>query len=174
MTWRLLYVRSGREFSVVAELAERRLDGYVPAETVWRGPSHRRYSHKRPFLPAGYVFADLCDVGYAIARGLPDVIGGLRIICPDAENTLRMDERIGVQLGEFIEPIRQKERAGEFDHTKRKGEGLKVGQAVKIIKGMWKGHFATITGLRGKHDVRVDIVKMGPTTIAAAKLESAA
>ncbi|MFZ5667949.1 MAG: transcription termination/antitermination NusG family protein [Pseudomonadota bacterium] len=174
MTWRLLYVRSGREFAVLAELKERHLDGYVPAETVWRGPPHRRVPHKRPLLVAGYVFADLADVGYAVARGLPDVTGALRIVCQAPEQTRELDERIGAEIGRFIEPIRAREAAGEFDHTRRRGEGFSVGQAVKIVKGLWRGHLATITALRGRHKVQVDIARMGPMEIDAAKLEDAA
>lgn len=171
MTWRLLYVSSGREFAVLAELAERRLDGYVPCETVWSGPAHKRHPRKRMILPAGYVFADLTEEGFAIARFLPDVIGCLRITSPDAERTRELDRLIGNILAAFIEPIRTAERAGEYDHTRRKGEGLSVGQKVKIIMGKFKGNLATITALRGKHDLRVDIVKMGPAIIAAAKVE---
>lgn len=174
MTWRLLYVRSGREYAVLAELVARKLDGYVPTETVWRGPAHRRIAHKRPFLPSGYVFANLDEPAFAIARQLPDVTGCLRILCATGEETLAMDRHIGAMLAAFIEPIRAKEREGEFDRTKRKGEGLSVGQRVKVTVGAWMGHLATIKALKGKHAVGIQVDGFAaPVDIDAAKLEAA-
>ena len=172
MTWRLLYVRSGREYAVLAELVARKWDGYVPSETVWRGPAHKRVAYKRPMLPAGMLFADLDEAAFSVARFLPDVTGALRILCATGEETFAMDRWIGDLLAEFIEPMREQERRGEFDRTRKKGEGLTVGQEVRIIKGMFQGHMATITAIKGAHDVSVDVLNMGPTSIAAAKLEA--
>ena len=174
MTWRLLYVRSGREYAVLAELVARKLDGYVPTETVWKGPAHRRAPHKRPFLPSGYVFADLDEPAFAIARQLPDVTGALRILCATGEETYAMDRHIGDMIGVFIESIRVREREGGFDHTKRKGGGLSVGQRVKVTVGAWTGHLATIKALKGKHTVGVHVDGFAaPVDIDAAKLEAA-
>lgn len=174
MTWRLFYVRSGREYAVLAELVARGLDGYVPTETVWKGPARKRIAYKRPFMPSGYVFAELSDEDYATARGLPDVTGALRVICQTGEQTIAMDRHIGRLLAKWVEETRAEERAGKFDHTRRKGEGLTVGQKVKIVAGAFAGHLASITSLKGPHEVRVDVVKMGPMNIAAAKLEAVA
>jgi transcription antitermination factor NusG len=174
MTWRLLYVRSGREYAVLAELVARKLDGYVPTETVWKGPAHRRAPHKRPFLPSGYVFANLDEPAFAIARQLPDVTGALRILCATGEETYAMDRHIGDMIGVFIESIRVREREGEFDHTRRKGEGLSVGQRVKVTVGAWMGHLATIKALKGKHAVGIQVDGFAaPVDIDAAKLEAA-
>lgn len=174
MTWRLFYVRSGREYAVLAELVARKLDGYVPTETVWKGPAHRRVAYRRPFLPSGYVFADLDDEDYAIARGLPDITGALRVIADAPEQTMKNDRIIGAELAKFVEPTRVKERAGEYDHTKRKGEGLTVGQRVKVTVGAWTGHLATIKALKGKHTVGVHVDGFAaPVDIDAAKLEAA-
>lgn len=167
--WRLLYVRSGREYAVAAELVARRWSAYVPSETVWRGPAHKRYPHKRPMLLAGYVFAELDTEAFAVARHLPDVLDCLRT--GSGEDSY---QRIDGLIRPFIEDVRDQERRGDFDHTKRKGEGLSVGQRVKIIKGMFKGHLATITSLAGKHKIAVDVVNMGPAVIAASKVEEAA
>lgn len=175
MTWRLLYVRSGREYAVMAEIVARKWDGYVPTETVWRGPAHRRIAHRRPFLPSGYVFADLDEPAFSVARQLPDVTGCLRILCATGEDTYAMDRNIGTMLRDFIEPIRDKERAGEYDHTKRKGEGLTVGQRVKVTVGAWTGHLATIKALKGRHTVGVHVDGFAaPVDIDAAKLEAVA
>jgi transcription antitermination factor NusG len=77
-------------------------------------------------------------------------------------------------LRDFIEPIRDKERAGEYDHTKRKGEGLTVGQRVKVTVGAWTGHLATIKALKGRHTVGVHVDGFAaPVDIDAAKLEAA-
>jgi len=174
VTWRLLYVRSGREYAVLAEMVARKWDGYVPSETVWRGPAHKRIPYKRPMLPAGMLFADLDEAAFSVARQLPDVTGALRILCATSKETYAMDRWIGDLLADFVEPMREQERRGEFDHTKRKGEGLTVGQRVKVTVGAWAGHLATIKALKGKHSVGIQVDGFSaPVDIDAAKLEAA-
>lgn len=175
MTWRLLYVRSGREYAVLAELVARKMDGYVPTRTIWKGRPNRRVPHKTPMLPSGYVFADLADEDFAIARGLPDVSGSLRVIGAGAEETMRNDRIIGAQLAKWVEQTRAQERAGQFDETKRSTGGLSVGERVKITVGAWMTLLATITGHKGKNKVYILVDGFEkPTPIDVAKLEAVA
>lgn len=170
--WRLLSVLSGKEYAVLAELKTRKLYGYVPSETVWRGPANRRYPASRPFLPAGYVFAQLTDSDLASVISLPDIIELIRIRGQTDDETRAWDKVIAVEIGKFATDLKAQEDAGDFDHTRKRSGKFSVGQKVKIAKGQFSGHVATFAGIR--EDGRADLLlsfNMGPAGPIVASLE---
>lgn len=161
MIWRVLYVRPAGEGRVSSDLTERKVDWYVPHETVWRGTGHRRRRCDRPLIP-GMVFARFGDDQIPVIAHLDGVT---RVLTAHAGKQYLVDG--------FIATIREAEVAGLYNHAPAPKE-LKPGQSVLIVKGAFKGMAATIGSLSTKR--RVQLVtslfgRQGSMTVDASYVE---
>jgi len=153
--WRLLYVRPRGEMQYQAQMAERRLESYVPMETVWIGEKEKRKPSPRPLLP-GYVFINVTDYELADAIRLPGVLYMIRTGDRPAE------------VSGFVASLMEDERRGAFDRTrrerreiKRKGKPLSPGERFTVINGSFKGMTGVVIGRAGKHSAYVDLEMFG-------------
>ena len=142
MTWRVLYVRPAGERFVTDSLDERKVDWYVPHETVWRGLGPRRRRIDRPLIP-GMVFARFADDQIPVLAHLDGVT---RVLTAHARKQRLVDS--------FIAEVRQAEEAGIYNKAPPPRE-LKPGQAVLIVRGAFKGMAATVAALSTKRRVQI-------------------
>ena len=156
MTWRLLYVKSQCEARYQAQLAERHLSSYVPRETVWRGSGPARKPALKPLLP-GYVFADLTDAELSVAVHLPDALYFIR----SGDGPAAIPEA-------FVTSLRNDERGGKFDATRKgvkeaklRGKPLPIGAEFTVIRGAFTGNTGHIAEPLNRRSARVTLDLFG-------------
>jgi transcriptional antiterminator RfaH len=168
MTWYVAYCGVRQEFRAAADLNANGIEAYVPREKHTRAHARIIDTVERVIFPR-YLFFKL-DEGQSFY-------------------TVRKTEGIEAIIGattpqpipyEWVHEIRERERAGQFDYSRKDIPTFANGEAVKIIGGPFAGQLATIMQAKpGARRVMVLLQALGrlkpsKVQVTADKLEKAA
>ena len=168
MSWFVAYCGVRQEFRACADLNAKGIEAYVPREKHTRAHARIIDTVERVIFPR-YLFFKL-DEGqsfYTVKQtdGIEAIIGATS------------PQPIPY---EWVHEIRERERAGHFDYTRKDIPTFQNGEAVKIITGPFAGQLATIMAAKpGAKRVMVLLEALGrlkPSKIevGAGNLERAA
>jgi transcriptional antiterminator RfaH len=162
MTWFVASCAPRQEMRAVARLAEHGIEAYVPVERHLRSHARVKDTVDRPIFPR-YLFAKLpedADLAWFCwkVRGTEGV-ESILTVCGS-----RMGRPQPIPF-EWVHEMRERQRAGHFDHTKGKGLDLNANDPVLIIGGPFAGQLATIMEAKpGAKRVRVFLKALGRLT----------
>ncbi len=159
MTWFVAYTGVRQEAKAARSLTEQGIEAYVPTEKHLRSHARIKDTVDRVIFPR-YLFFQLADDQsfYTVRQtdGIETIIGAT---CPQPIPY------------EWVDEIRERERAGHFDYTRGKGITFANGEAVKIIGGPFAGMLASIMEAKpGAKRVSVFIKALGRLTGGNARI----
>ena len=168
MSWFVAYCGVRQEFRASSDLNAKGIEAYVPREKHTRAHARIIDTVERVIFPR-YLFFKL-DEGqsfYTVKQtdGIEAIIGATS------------PQPIPY---EWVHEIRERERAGQFDYTRKDIPTFQNGEAVKIIGGPFAGQLATIMAAKpGAKRVMVFMQALGRLTggeaeVKATDLEKAA
>lgn len=168
MAWFVSYTGVRQEFRACADLNAKGIEAYVPREKHTRTHARIIDTVERVIFPR-YLFFKLNEGQsfYTVKQtdGIEAIIGATS------------PQPIPY---EWVHEIRERERAGQFDYTRKDIPTFANGEAVKIIGGPFAGQLATIMEAKpGAKRVMVFLKALGrltskPVEIKARNLEKAA
>ena len=153
MTWFVAYTGVRQERRAAVSLADQGFEVFVPLEKHLRSHARVKDTVERPMVPR-YLFFNLGEGQsfYTVRQtdGIESIIGSSH------------PQPIPY---EWVIEIRERERAGYFDHTRDQGLTFDKGEQVLIIGGPFAGSFATIMEAKpGAKRVRAFLKALGRLT----------
>ena len=161
--WFVVYTDPNREVKVVEKLEAMHVVSFMPVVTEWKPRTRAERDQKKPLeaisrpLLSRYLFVDLPDAGRAFA--LVQQVEGVREI-------LGLGERKTAVPSSFIEHLREREAAGDFNKTEKRGrivapKWARDGASVEVKSGPFAGFLATIIRCLPRNQVEVAISLFG-------------
>lgn len=145
-SWYAIYTHVGHERRVASELKARKVEHYLPMQTVWRHLRTTKNARiERPLMPR-YLFARVgMSELFAMARD-----------APGAEKIIRRADGLPAEIpAEFIERVKAMQDEGAFDRTRKAKPAYAKGQRVKVTGGPFQGYFAEFMESITDREVRV-------------------
>lgn len=143
-TWYAFRTAARAEARASEHLRERGFDHHLPMETRWHRTRKGREPKDRPFIP-GYVFVairpDQSVYAALQAEGVQAVLGF-------------GGEARPISAG-FVNELKMRQVAGEFDRTSSKRFRLKPGDSARVLNGPFRDQIGTLISVGDDGRVRL-------------------